>query len=41
VLGVGVIDGATDIPGVRLVGIIVGALLLIAAVRAMFGKRKR
>ncbi|MEH1166092.1 MULTISPECIES: hypothetical protein [unclassified Micromonospora] len=28
-----------DIPGVRLLGLVVGALLLLAAIRAMFGKR--
>jgi len=29
-----------DIPGVRWVGIIVGVVLLWAAIRAMLGKRK-
>ena len=28
-----------DIPGVRLLGLVVGALLLLAAIRAMFGRR--
>jgi hypothetical protein len=32
-----VLAAATDIPGVRLLGIVLGALLLIAAIRAMFG----
>ncbi|HET8683711.1 MAG TPA: hypothetical protein VFM54_17860 [Micromonosporaceae bacterium] len=30
----------TDIPGVRLVGAVLGALLLLAAIRAMFGPRR-
>ncbi len=30
----------TDIPGVRLLGIVLGGLLLVAAIRAMFGRRK-
>ncbi|MEU4552187.1 hypothetical protein [Micromonospora violae] len=30
---------AADIPGVRLLGLVVGALLLLAAIRAMFGRR--
>lgn len=29
-----------DIPGVRLVGAVVGTLLVLAAIRAMFGRRK-
>jgi hypothetical protein len=29
-----------DIPGVRLIGAVLGTLLLIAAIRAMFGKRR-
>jgi hypothetical protein len=28
---------ATDIPGVRLLGILIGVLLLFAAIRALFG----
>ncbi|MFB9236786.1 hypothetical protein ACFFWC_14695 [Plantactinospora siamensis] len=28
-----------DIPGVRLVGAIAGALFLVAAIRAMFGRK--
>ena len=30
-----------DIPGVRLVGAVLGALLLLAAIRSMFGKGGR
>lgn len=30
-----------DIPGVKLVGLAVGILLIVAAIRGMFGKRKR
>jgi hypothetical protein len=33
--------GATDAPGVKLLAIAMGTLLIIAAIRAMFGKRKR
>jgi hypothetical protein len=29
----------TDIPGVRLIGAIAGTLLLVAAIRSMFGRR--
>jgi hypothetical protein len=29
----------TDIPGIRLLGIVIGVLLVIAALRWMFGKR--
>jgi hypothetical protein len=29
-----------DVPGVRVVGAILGILLIVAAIRAMFGKRK-
>jgi hypothetical protein len=32
-------SAATDIPGVKLLGVVIGGLLLIAAIRAMFGKR--
>ncbi|WP_018214908.1 hypothetical protein [Salinispora vitiensis] len=28
--------GPADVPGVRLLGVVVGALLLFAAIRAMF-----
>ncbi|WP_158624145.1 hypothetical protein [Micromonospora sp. HM5-17] len=31
----------SDIPGVRLVGAILGTVLLVAALRAMFGKSGR
>ena len=31
----------TDIPAVRILGAVVGALLLLAAIRAMFGGRGR
>ena len=34
-------EGATDAPGVKLLAIAMGTLLIIAAIRAMFGKRKR
>nr|MDT0656569.1 hypothetical protein [Micromonospora sp. DSM 115978] len=30
-----------DIPGVRIVGAVLGALLLLAAIRSMFGKGGR
>ncbi|MFC4105990.1 hypothetical protein [Micromonospora zhanjiangensis] len=30
-----------DVPGVRLVGLVLGGLLLIAAIRSMFGKGGR
>ncbi|MEV4756695.1 hypothetical protein AB0J86_16485 [Micromonospora sp. NPDC049559] len=30
-----------DIPGVRLVGAVLGALLLLAAIRSMFGRGGR
>ncbi len=29
-----------DIPGVAFVGIMIGVVLLVAAIRAMFGKRR-
>jgi hypothetical protein len=32
---------AQDLPGVKLTGLVVGAALLYAAIRAMFGKRKK
>lgn len=31
----------SDVPGVQLVGMIAGAVLLIAAIRSMFGKGGR
>ena len=31
----------SEIPGVRLVGAVLGTLLLLAAIRAMFGRRGR
>jgi hypothetical protein len=30
----------TEIPGIRLVGAVLGTLLVLAAIRAMFGRRK-
>jgi hypothetical protein len=40
-----VADGAQDLPGVKITGVVIGLLLLYAAIRAMFGggkgKRKR
>jgi hypothetical protein len=33
-------DAATDVPLVKIVGAILGVLLVWAAVRAMFGKKK-
>jgi hypothetical protein len=33
--------GSAAVSGVRLLGIIVGTTLLLAAVRAVFGKRRR
>jgi hypothetical protein len=30
-----------DVPGVRLLGVVLGGLLLIAAIRSMFGKGGR
>ncbi len=33
-------NGATDLPGVRLLGLVLGALLIYAAIRAMFGRRR-
>jgi hypothetical protein len=29
-----------DVPGVRVVGAILGVLLIVAAIRALFGRRK-
>jgi len=34
-------DGATDAPGIKLLALVMGVLLIIAAIRAMFGKKKR
>ena len=36
-----VAEAASDAPGIKLLGIAMGVLLVIAAIRAMFGKRKR
>ena len=33
--------GWNEIPGVRLVGVLLGGLLLLAAIRAMFGRGGR
>jgi hypothetical protein len=33
--------GGTDAPGVKLLALVMGILLVIAAIRAMFGKKKR
>jgi hypothetical protein len=30
-----------SVPGVRLAGIVIGVLLVVAGIRAMFGKRNR
>jgi hypothetical protein len=30
----------TEIPGVRILGLVIGAVLLLAAIRAMFGGRR-
>jgi hypothetical protein len=32
--------GPNHVPGVVITGVIIGVLLLLAAIRAMFGKRK-
>jgi hypothetical protein len=32
--------GAQGLDGVKLAGLVIGLLLLVAAIRAMFGKRK-
>jgi hypothetical protein len=32
-------DAATDVPGVKWLGLVVGLLLIVAAIRAMFKKR--
>ena len=34
-------DGATDAPGIKLLALVMGLLLIVAAIRAMFGKKKR
>jgi hypothetical protein len=33
-------SGVSDVPGVKVVGAVIGALLVLAAIRGMFGKRK-
>jgi hypothetical protein len=32
--------GSDQVPGVVLTGVVVGALLMLAAIKGMFGKRK-
>jgi hypothetical protein len=32
--------GATDLPGVKLLGLVLGLLLIYAAIRAMFGRKR-
>jgi hypothetical protein len=32
--------GSDSLPGVKLAGLVIGLLLLVAAIRALFGKRK-
>ena len=34
-------EGASDAPGIKLLALVMGVLLIIAAIRAMFGKKKR
>jgi hypothetical protein len=34
-------DGSSDAPGIKLLALVMGLLLIVAAVRAMFGKKKR
>jgi hypothetical protein len=34
-------SGASDAPGVKLLALVMGSLLIVAAIRAMFGKKKR
>jgi len=34
-------ESASDAPGVKILAVVVGILLIAAAIRAMFGKRKR
>jgi hypothetical protein len=33
-------DVWTEVPGVRIAGAVLGALLLVAAIRAMFGRKR-
>jgi hypothetical protein len=33
-------NGSDSLPGVKLAGLVIGLLLLVAAIRALFGKRK-
>jgi hypothetical protein len=33
-------NGSQSLPGVKLAGLVIGLLLLVAAIRALFGKRK-
>ena len=34
-------EGSTDAPGIKLLALVMGLLLIVAAIRAMFGKKKR
>jgi hypothetical protein len=34
-------DNASDAPAFKLLAVVVGTLLLVAAIRGMFGKRKK
>jgi hypothetical protein len=34
------VDNPYDIPVVRLIGVVLGGLLVLAAIRAMFGRRR-
>jgi hypothetical protein len=34
------LHGATDLPGIKLLGLVVGILLIYAAIRAMFGRKR-
>jgi hypothetical protein len=34
-------EGASDAPGIKLLALVMGILLIAAAIRAMFGKKKR
>jgi hypothetical protein len=34
-------NGSESLPGVKLAGLVIGLLLLVAAIRALFGKGKR
>jgi hypothetical protein len=33
-------SGADSLPGVKLLGLVIGILLVIAAIRAMFGRKR-